>query len=232
MVDLLYCCHYMSLSCIIPAYNEATRIGRVLAVVTSCPLINEVVVIDDCSQDETSEVVGQFKGVTLLSHTVNKGKSASVYDGIQKSTGDILLFLDADLENLTADNLEKIIMPVLTAQADITISLRGNAPFLWKVLGIDYISGERCFRKSFLYESLDEVKQLRGFALEVFLNNRIVQRKLRIAIVKWPNVHSPLKRKHFGVHLDFLIMGLTVVKEISVVRIVQQIRQMKRLIIN
>ena len=221
----------MSLSCIIPAYNEASRIGRVLAVVTSCPLVNEVVVIDDCSFDMTSEVVKKYPGVILLTHTVNKGKSISVYDGIQKATGDILLFLDADLENLTMNNLEKLIMPVFTGNADITISLRGNAPSVWKVLGIDYISGERCFRRSFLEGSLEAVKKLHGFALEVFLNYQIIRRKLRIAIVVWSNVRSPLKRKHFGLHLDFLIMGWTVMKEISVVRIVRQIRQMKRLIV-
>jgi glycosyltransferase involved in cell wall biosynthesis len=221
----------MSLSCIIPAYNEASRIGRVLAVVTSCPLINEVVVVDDCSLDATNEVVKQYPGVTLLIHSVNQGKSASVYDAIQKVTGDVLLFLDADLEHLTADNLEKIIMPVLKGNADVTISLRGNAPFVWKMIGIDYISGERCFRRSVLAGSLEQVKKLHGFALEVFLNDHIIKNKLRLAIVRWPNVRSPFKRKHFGIHLDFLIMGMTVLKEISVVRIVMQISQLKRLIV-
>jgi glycosyltransferase involved in cell wall biosynthesis len=221
----------MSLSCIIPAYNEAARIGRVLSVVTECPHIDEIIVIDDCSRDSTGEVVKQFPGVTLLTHAQNKGKSASVYDGIEKAKGDVLLFLDADLEHLTVENLEKLILPVLNQKADISISLRGNAPLFWKLIGIDYISGERCFRKSFLDDVRGQVKQLHGFALEVFLNDHIIQKKLRIAIVKWSRVKSPLKRKHFGIHFDFLIMGVTILQEISLVRIFQQIRQMKRQVV-
>lgn len=221
----------MSLSCIIPAYNEVLRIGEVLDVVTRCSYITEIFVVDDCSQDATCEVVRGYPTVTLITHTVNKGKSISIYDGVKQASGDLLLFLDADLENLSLDNLEQLITPVISGQADISISLRGNAPFIWRVLGIDYISGERCFCKSFLSESLEQVKQLQGFALEVFLNNLIIQKKLRIAIVSWPNVRSPLKRKYLGIHFDFLIMGVTILKEISVIRIVGQIKQMKRLMV-
>ena len=221
----------MTLSCIIPAYNEATRIGQVLEVVTKCPHITEIIVVDDCSHDATGEVVRLYPTVTLMTHSVNKGKSVSMYDGVLQATGDVLLFLDADLEHLSLANLEQLISPVITEQADISISLRGNAPFVWRVLGIDYISGERCFRKSFLAESLEQIQQLHGFALEVFLNNLIIQKKLRIAIVSWPNVRSPLKRKYLGIHFDFLIMGVTILKEISVIRIVRQIKQMKRLMV-
>lgn len=221
----------MSLSCIIPAYNEATRISAVLDIVTRCPLITEVIVIDDCSADLTGEVVKQYLGVTLLAHAENQGKSSSVYDGIQASTGDLLLFLDADLENLTVVDLENVIRPILNNTADITISLRGNAPLLWKVVGLDYISGERCFRKSFLDDCVEQIKFLRGFALEVFLNDRIIEQQLRIQIVKWPKVSSPFKRKLWGVHVDFFIMGLTILREISAVRVLKQIRKMQHLVI-
>src|SRR5882762_5110701 len=80
------------ISCIIPAYNERVRIGRILEVVTTHPHISEVIVIDDRSTDGTGEVVKRFKDVMLLTQPVNQGKSMAIYDGIRASTGDILLF--------------------------------------------------------------------------------------------------------------------------------------------
>jgi glycosyltransferase involved in cell wall biosynthesis len=219
----------MKVSCIIPAYNEEGRIKNVLDIVTQCSLINEIIVVDDYSSDGTSKIVEKYPQVTLFKHQVNRGKSISVYDGVKKSSGNVLLFLDADLINLSEENLKNIILPIINEKADISISLRGNAPWLWKYIGIDYISGERCFSKDLLADSLENIKTLNGFALEVFLNKLIIKNKLKIKIIPWQKVISPFKRKFLGVHFDFLIMGITVMKEVSIFEIISQIISLRRL---
>lgn len=94
----------MKISCIIPAYNEASRISPILEVVTKHPLIEEVIVINDASADTTSDIVRLFTSVKLIEHQHNKGKSNAIYTGLHASTGEFLLFVDADLIGLDEKN--------------------------------------------------------------------------------------------------------------------------------
>ena len=132
-----------SLSCIIPAYNEKDRIGSVLQTVSAHPMIDEVIVIDDASHDGTADVAEQFTGVTLIRQTTNQGKTYAVSHGLEAAKGSHVLLVDADLTGLNHAHLTALIEPVLRGSADISISLRDNAPRVWRMIGLDYISGER-----------------------------------------------------------------------------------------
>ncbi len=186
------------ISCIIPTYNEEARISNVLSVVANHPLIDEIIVVDDGSKDKTKEIVSEYKNVKLLVHQVNKGKSAAIYDGCKAASGEFLLFLDADLIGLTSKNVTDLVSPVVSGNADVTISYRGNSPKLWKIVGFDYISGERVFRKKLLESDLEEILHIPKFGLEVFLNKLIIQSKARVSIISWPEVSSPFKHKKYG----------------------------------
>ncbi len=185
-------------SCIIPAYNEGPRIENVLRAVYKHPLIDEIIVVDDHSKDNTAEVVRKFDGVRLIVHEVNKGKSQAVVAGIRASSGDYLFFLDADLVGIDEQAIFDLISPVLKGDADISISLRINAPRWSRLIGIDYISGERVFPKKLLAGHLDEILKLPRFGLESFMNKLIIKNKYRIKIVFWKNVRSPYKAEKQG----------------------------------
>ena len=187
-----------NISCIIPAHNEAARIGRVLEATATHPLISEVIVVDDASTDGTSDVVRRYPHATLIVHPKNKGKSKAIHTGVQNATGKFLFFLDSDLIGLTKENISDLIRPIIENKADISISLRRNAPSPWHWIGIDYISGERVLPRSLVVEHLDQIDTLHGFGLEVFLNSIIIRRRLRIKIVQWPNVDSPFKHAKHG----------------------------------
>ena len=90
----------MSIECsiIIPVYNGESTIEVALrSVLSNLPERAEVVVVDDASTDRTVEVVRQFP-VTLVSHDVNKGPSAARNTGVQRSNGELLVFVDADVQ--------------------------------------------------------------------------------------------------------------------------------------
>ena len=217
------------ISCIIPVFNEEERVGRVLDVVLSCNLIDEILVVDDFSLDNSRAIIDKYsKNIIQINHEKNMGKSMSIYDGIKSSSGDILLFLDSDLIDLNVENLNNLIKPILKNEADISISLRKNTPTFWKIIGLDFISGERCFKKDILKEKIELLKDIKGFQLEVFINDIILEKKLTLKIVPWLNVISPLKRRKFGISFDFFIMGFNILSFISPLKIFSQIYNMKR----
>ncbi|MDE2185001.1 MAG: glycosyltransferase [Alphaproteobacteria bacterium] len=187
-----------TVSCIIPAYNEACRIGDVLAVTTTHPLIDEVIAVDDGSTDHTASVIARFEKARLVALEQNVGKSGAICAGVQRSTGEFLLFLDADLIGLTAHDVTELLLPVLSGFADASISLRRDALLPWRTIGLDYLSGERVLRRDMLAEHLDIIARLPGFGLETYLNDLFVQRRARVKIIWWDGVGHVYKARKRG----------------------------------
>ncbi|MDP3066654.1 MAG: glycosyltransferase [Methanobacteriaceae archaeon] len=109
----------MTVSVIIPAFNEHETVGEVVKVVASLKYVNEIIVVDDGSTDFTAEVAREA-GATVISHVKNRGKGAAIKTGFSNSKGDVAVFLDADIQNLTTQKVEKIIKPILIGEADVT----------------------------------------------------------------------------------------------------------------
>lgn len=119
--------NHSHLSVVMPAYNEADTIGGILQVVLQQPSVAEVIVVDDCSQDETFARLTEFaKSEPLIKvhhHTVNLGKGAALRTGIQNATAPIVIIQDADLE-YDPQEYPKIIGPILRNKADAVFGSR------------------------------------------------------------------------------------------------------------
>lgn len=172
----------VSVSCIIPAWNEAERLPLVLRAVVGHPAVDEVIVVDDGSQDGSADVA-QAMGASVLRQRRNGGKSAAVAAGVAQAQGDLILLLDADLVGLTAMQVMELLAPVRSGRADVAISLRQNAPWVWRRIELDYISGERVMRREMLLPWLNRMAGLKGFGLEVFLNRLWIADRARVAVV-------------------------------------------------
>lgn len=221
-------------SCIIPAFNEAVRIGCVLEAVAGHPDVAEVIVVDDASTDATAEIVAAIAattpGLRLIRQPQNRGKTAALAAGIEAAGAPLLLLLDADLIGLTPAHIAALIAPVRSGRADISISLRDNAPRLWRAIGLDYISGERVLARSLLDQPLEVLLRLPKFGFEVYLNTLCIGRRCRIAVVDWPGVKSPFKQSKYGLlaglRADARMMG-DIFRTVSPARIVAQILAMR-----
>jgi glycosyltransferase involved in cell wall biosynthesis len=112
------------ISCIIPAFNEAGYIDKVLDVVDKIDWIDEIIVVDDASSDRTPDVVKAHKKIKLVVHQQNKGKGAALATGAKTAKHDLLLFLDSDLVGLKAEHILKILAPIIfTKEADLVLGI-------------------------------------------------------------------------------------------------------------
>jgi glycosyltransferase involved in cell wall biosynthesis len=190
----------MKISCLIPAWNEAERIGGVLAVVAEHPELAEVIVVDDGSTDGTAEraeaVAARVARLRVIRLGANRGKTQAVAAGVAAARHDWLLLLDADLQGLDAAAVSALVAPIRQQRADAAISLRRNAPWPWRRVGLDFISGERVVPRAILDPAA--LQGLPRFGLEVYINRELIERGLRLAVVPWPRVRSPLKSEKQG----------------------------------
>ncbi len=192
-------------SVIIPAYNEEKRILNVVKPALKLGIVEEVIIVDDGSKDKTSEVVTSYmkklseknkKRLKLIRHKKNKGKAKAMETGVKKAKSKYILFLDADLRNLKSEDIKKLCLPVLLNKVDMTLSLRQNSLEIFKLWGCDFISGERCLNKEILKGIWKKIKK--GFGIEVEINKRILDRKLRFATVTI-NAKNTEKMKKRGI---------------------------------
>ncbi len=107
----------MKVSCIIPAYNEESTIQKIIQTVKRVRTIDEIIVVDDGSTDKTN-AYAQKEDVLVVTHSQNKGKGAALKTGVAHATGDIFLFVDADLSSLTPKKITSILQPLKNDEAD------------------------------------------------------------------------------------------------------------------
>src|SRR6202451_2905265 len=121
----------MLLSILIPVYNERTVVERSLSLVLAAPLPEnmerELVIVDDCSTDGTSDILDRLAAseprIRLFRQPVNQGKGAAVRSAIQKAQGDFCLVQDADLEYDPAEYM-RLLRPLVDGNADAVFGSR------------------------------------------------------------------------------------------------------------
>ena len=140
----------MRLSVIIPVFNEAATIGRVLKMVLDRSEVSELVAVDDGSSDGTWEelqrlVAANPERVKPLRHERNRGKGGALKTGFAAATGDIVLVQDADLEYDPGD-YPRLLEPVLRGAADAVFGSRfigGSSHrvlYFWHSLGNRFLT--------------------------------------------------------------------------------------------
>ncbi len=118
----------MKVSIVMPCFNEIKTIETIVQKVLTVklPLDRELVIVDDCSTDETRDYLKTLEGrddIKIILHKVNKGKGAALRTGFVHVTGDIIIVQDADLE-YDPDEYPKLLKPIIDGQADVVYGSR------------------------------------------------------------------------------------------------------------
>lgn len=185
------------LSIIVPAYNEESTIELILDKVRTVELNynidRELVIVNDCSTDQTSKVIKAYQEahpdlqISFYEHEKNKGKGAALHTGINVAKGDLIIIQDADLE-YDPKEYNLLLQPIIDGHADVVYGSRfmGGKPhrilFFWHSLGNQFLTGlsnmltnlnltdmETCYKlfKADIVKQLDLKEKRFGFEPEV-----------------------------------------------------------------
>ena len=186
------------ISCIVCAYNEADRIRHILDAVYRHPMLYEIIVVNDGSTDDTAAMLANYPEIRVLSYSPNRGKTYAMNQGVAAAGGDYLMFLDADLAGVTPADVEALARPVTNGWTDVSISLRANSLLPYRLVGLDFVSGERVIPAWLVADAMTAMQKLPRWGAEAFINDRICREKLSIAVVKWPAVYNIRKYQKVG----------------------------------
>ena len=195
------------LSVVIPVYNEEQTLREIVAAVRAVPIRKEIILVDDCSQDSSSDIMEQIRNeeddencIKTVYHDRNRGKGAALKTGFEKATGDVILVQDADLEYDPAE-YPRLLRPIVEGKADVVYGSRflGDQPhrvlYYWHYLGNRFLTTlsnaftnlnltdmETCykvFRKEVLEDITPRLKQCR-FGFEPEVTARVSRRRFRV----------------------------------------------------
>lgn len=190
----------MKTAVIIPAHNEEKTIGPIVQTAKDNFLVDEVVVVDDGSFDRTAEIAEKNKA-RVIKNKIKLGKGKALIRGVENSQGEILLFLDADLVNLTSQHIDDLLIPVLDQGYDMSVgavdrSQIGN--FLNRILQKveSPFSGMRVMKRSF-WQRIPE-KYKKDFYVESVITYFAKKNKLNVFPLVLEGVRHITKENKLG----------------------------------
>lgn len=195
---------------IIPAYNESNTIQDTVQAVRGLRTVNQVIVVNDCSTDHTGDLA-QEAGAEVFNLSRNVGKGGAINFGMKHAKGGIIGLIDGDLGK-SAEEVEKLITPVLENRADMTI---GKFPPAVKKGGFGLVttlarkgirwftglqvasplSGQRVMRR----EIIEKIGSMEArFGVEVGLTIDVLRLGYRVKEVPVQMTHAETERNFAG----------------------------------
>jgi len=187
----------VKVSAIVPAHDEGPTIAGVVAPLIGHPLVDEVIVVDDASTDDTAARAAAL-GATVVAMPENGGKAAAMARGVAHARNRIVFFSDADVVGLDEDMITRIVAPVTSGAYDMFVGIRGRKTY-WTNRLLHFtpvLGGERALVKS-LWEHVPRSYK-KNFQIEIALNFFAKHFGHRMGITVVPGLTQVIKEKKRG----------------------------------
>lgn len=159
------------ISAIICAYNEEKTVKEVVTTVYDY-FYDEVIVVNDGSTDGTDKILTELLNLSTLKYIAlpeNKGKGYAMATGVENSTGEIIVFIDADLSNLKEEHFEQLLTPIFNNECDMVLGQATETLINYKFNPFKSFTGERAMLKKDIMPILEEMKTSK-FGVETLIN--------------------------------------------------------------
>lgn len=201
---------------IICAYNEENTITNILKNVCELHLFNEVIVINDGSNDTTGKRIKDLKKLftfTDIHLLKNKGKGFAMAKGTKLANSDYLVFIDADLSNFKNEHAEKLLVPVLNNQVDMVLGQPTETFIHPNINPFKNLAGQRALKKRDILSILDKMETA-GYGVETLINMHYKAKNKKIKYVTLQNLAHPTKFQKTKPHKaikEFILEGYQII---------------------
>lgn len=187
----------MKVAAIIPALNEEKNITHVIRELRQSHVIDEIIVVDDGSNDGTAEAAKNC-GARVIRHELNRGKGVAMETGARAADAEILFFADADLLHFHPRHADALIEPVAGGLVGMTVGLRDRGkivtwllPYIAPVLG-----GERAMRRELFLQLCG--KAAANFGIETVMNAYCRKHRISVRYIPLWGVTQVIKERKYG----------------------------------
>lgn len=187
----------------IPAYNEEKTVGAVVRAAVRAECVDEVIVVSDGSSDRTADEA-RSHGARVIEFEKNRGKAAAMKAGMLAARNDVLLFLDADLLGLNPDHICRMVQPVVSGEAHMSVGVmrRGRPATDFAQVVTPFLSGMRAGRLE-AFEPLRTLEEA-GWGVEVALTLWAREHKMKVKEVTMVGVTQRMKEEKQGLVRGFM----------------------------
>lgn len=207
-----------TITAVIPVFEEEKNIGKLLKFLLKTSFFDEIICVNDGSTDKSLEIMNGFKNkIIIINLRKNHGKGYALSEGVKSAKGEIVVFLDGDLVNLTIKHIGQLLSPVLkeSKKAVLGYGTPTKDHFYATRSWVKNITGQRVYYRNDLLPHLKEIAK-KKYGVEIYLNSLFNKKETKmIPLVKLTHVWNHKKNKPLKALKRYLKMNKDVAQEIG-----------------
>ena len=183
------------IAAILCAYNEEASIKSIIKDISCIQIFDEIILINDGSEDSTGEIIISMKEkVDLIDihFSKNMGKGYAMAKGVEISSANYLVFIDADLKNFTKDHAVQLIFPIINKRADMVLGQPSETLINHDANPFKAFTGQRALKKGDILPIKEKMKTA-GYGVETLINMHFIANRKVIKYVRLDKLIHPTK---------------------------------------